>query len=276
MGTYISDLIIFKYLVLEFVMKQTTLRTINSPLNGELKVISDPQYGVYISGGGLDQSGRAVEIIWTETVKEIAKLKQDIGNVLILGLGGGSVAKLIRQKWPKAEIIGVDMDPVIVELGKKYMGLGDLGVDIHIKDAYDYVSDLVIASEAQQSSDPKNKIASSQTSRNDIYDLICVDTYVGDQFPEKFESRKFLENVKKLLTGHSEEAKRPKNLNPNKKRSFAIAQDDKVRGGLAVFNRTYHADFKQNADIFGEKLSQVYSNVDTIYPELNAIYICKP
>jgi spermidine synthase len=88
-----------------------------------------------------------------------------------LGLGGGTVAKLANKYWPKSEIDGVEIDSVMVELGKKYLGLSN--TKVVIQDAYEFIK--------------KNK---------EIYDLVIVDLYVGDKFPKKFEEESFL----KLLT----------------------------------------------------------------------------
>lgn len=243
-------------------MNKYVLETVVSPINGNLNVIQDPTYGIFISGAGLDQSGRAVEIVWRAAIKKAADSRQQVERVLILGLGGGSIAKLVRQYWPGAKIVGVDVDPVIVDLGKKYMGLGELDVDINIADAFEFISQLVTASEAWQSSGFKNEIASSQASHNDNlplkqsklnpksirkFDLICVDTYVGDQFPQKFESVEFLHFVRSVLT----------------------------KSGVAVFNRLYFAEYKKDADDFGNSLKTIFTNVEVICPELNVLYICQ-
>ncbi len=119
------------------------LEELNSKYNGRLKVVKTFGMGTYIQANGLTQSGGIVESIWKSTIRKIKN--QDIKNCLILGLGGGTVAKIIQERWPGVKITGVDIDPVMVELGKKYLGLGD--VQIKIQDAYDFDStgyDLVI------------------------------------------------------------------------------------------------------------------------------------
>ena len=96
---------------------------------------------------------------------------------MIVGLGGGSIAKLVRKNWPQAKITGVDIDPVIVELGKKYMKLDRSNVDIHIEDAEEFIKKQSIK-----------------------YDLICFDTYIQQDFPKKFEALQFIKQVKVLLS----------------------------------------------------------------------------
>ena len=86
---------------------------------------------------------------------------------MILGLGGGTVAKILQKTWPKIKITGVDIDPVMVDLGKKYLGLEN--VKDKIGDAYNF--------------DTKG------------FDLVVVDLYRGDVFPKKFEDEKFLKKL---------------------------------------------------------------------------------
>ncbi len=46
-------------------------------------------------------------------------------SVLLLGLGGGSAARSYRVLWPEAELTGVEIDPGVVEAGRRFMGLPD-------------------------------------------------------------------------------------------------------------------------------------------------------
>lgn len=112
--------------------------------------------GTYIQADGLTQSGGIVEKIWKQTLKKVRRSQIAVHRSLILGLGGGTAAKLIGKFWPKAKITGVEIDPVMIELGKKYLGLDKAKVDIKITDA------------------DKFKFGS--------YDLVIVDTYFGDEF----------------------------------------------------------------------------------------------
>ena len=110
-----------------------------SKFNGDIKVVKSLGFGTYIQAGGLTQSGGIVETIWKSTLRRINHLSnQPINSCLILGLGGGTVAKLIRKKYPEAEIIGVDIDSEMIELGKKYLKLNDYKVKIIIGDALDF------------------------------------------------------------------------------------------------------------------------------------------
>ena len=146
------------------------LEEIKSKFNGDVKVLRSLGYGTYIQVNNLTQSGGVVEAVWKETLRKIREEKKK--SVLILGLGGGTVAKLAKKYWPESEITGIEIDPMIVELGKKYLGLKN--TKIIIQDAYDYIK--------------KNK---------EKYDFVIVDLYVGDEFPKKFEDEKFLKKLTK-------------------------------------------------------------------------------
>lgn len=56
-------------------------------------------------------------------------------SVLILGLGGGTVARQLRALAPHAAITGVDIDPGIVDLARRHMALDALGVEVVVGQA---------------------------------------------------------------------------------------------------------------------------------------------
>lgn len=200
------------------------LEEVESKFNGQIKVVKSLGLGKYIQAGGLTQSGGIVEGIWKETLKKVKG--RSFEKTLILGLGGGSVAKVIHKNWPQAKIVGVDIDGVMVNLGKKHLGLDEDIVEIRIQDAMDSVF-----------------IGLKKKSK---YDLICIDLYNGEVFPEKFESDKFLKNVKKLMS----------------------------EGGVVIFNRLYGSDHRSESMRFGCKLENFFLHVDYIYPQANVALIC--
>lgn len=167
-----------------------TLEKISSSINGEISVME--QFGKRkIVVGGLTQSGPMAEEVWRQAIKEISTLdktrhmpkfgKGTELNILILGLGGGSLVKLIDKYFPQAKIIGVEIDPIMVELGKKYLDLARIkNLEIIIDDA---VSCINISKHLYKK-----------------FDLILVDLYVGDKISENCQSELFLRNIKKFLT----------------------------------------------------------------------------
>jgi spermidine synthase len=190
-----------------------------SKFNGHIKVSRSLGFGTYIQAEGLTQSGGIVGVIWKPTLRKIQKTNSKIQTVLILGLGGGTAAKYVGMYWPDAKIKGIDIDPVMIELGKKYLGLSQMGVEIKIADASEF---------------------------SGKYDLIIIDLYNGDKFPEKFEIPAFLNKIKNSLT----------------------------ENGVAVFNRLYYGEKRPATVKFGNKLMKIFSNVEWYYPEANLMLVC--
>lgn len=194
-----------------------------SKYNGHIKVSRSLGLGTYIQAEGLTQSGGIVGTIWKPVVKKIKKFGLEINSVLILGLGGGTVAKYLKLYFPNVQITGIDIDSMMVELGKKYLGLDQIPITVKIGDAFDYVKNS------------KKK-----------YDLIIIDLYNGDKFPEKFENEKFINSVKEMI----------------------------FETGMVVFNRLYYGDKRPEAVKFGRQLEKKFDEVTWIYPEANLMLLC--
>src|SRR3990172_5122028 len=220
---------------LDFLTGIKILEEVESLINGKLAVVRDLAWGTYIKGGGLTQSGGVAEKVWKTSLKEVKGKRQEVKECLILGLGGGGIAKIVRKNWPASpnrgepdcRIVGVDVYPIIVELGKKYLELDKLDVEIVIQDALDYLT-------------------SHQSPVTNHFDLVCVDMYVGDKVPEKFETENFLNLVRTVLAS----------------------------SGVCVFNRLYYGEKKKEAEEFHIKLIHVFKKVRPVYPEANVMYVC--
>ena len=61
-------------------------------------------------------------------------------SVLVLGLGGGTVARQLRCFLPEVRIVGVEIDEGVVDLARRYLHL-DASVEVHVKDAYDFLAE---------------------------------------------------------------------------------------------------------------------------------------
>lgn len=152
------------------------IEEVQSEINGKIQIVGGFP-GPRILAGGISQSGYLVKKIWEIAVKRIKKDKPRVDSVLILGLGGGSAAELIAKYYPGARITGLDIDPVMVDMGKKYLKLGDIeNLKIVIADARSWVK--------------KNKVK---------YDIILIDLFQGTKIPEEFYQEDFLEDAQKIL-----------------------------------------------------------------------------
>ena len=150
-----------------------------SPINGKIQVIEDV-FGRRLVVEGLTQSGGQVKRVWKKALETISNFQFPISNILILGLGAGTLAKLISQKWQGVKITAVEIDPKIVEIGKKYFDLDKIPkLKIVLADAAQFVSKLEI--------------------KNLKFEIIFTDLYLGDQFPPQCETINFLKNLKSLL-----------------------------------------------------------------------------
>lgn len=166
----------------KFFKGYTILEETESRFNGQIQVQEDLFGRRRLLVGGLTQSGRAVENIWQKAIQQFGNLT--IGNCLILGLGAGNAAKIINKYFPKAKITGVEIDPEIILLGKKYFGLDKIkNLKIEMKNALTWVG-----------------ICSDDSNHdNKKFDVILVDLFLGDYYPKEAENEKFLSEVKKLL-----------------------------------------------------------------------------
>jgi spermidine synthase len=159
-----------------------TIDTQTSQINGEIKVIKF--FGTYrIVSGGFTQSGGLIRAIWKKVLKRI-KTEKNISkpNILILGFGAGSAAQVIHKLWPNAKITGLELDPVMIKLAKKYFKINSIpDLTIINQDAIKWV----------------NKKAKGKSKK---FDLILVDLYIGGELPIESTDIIFLKAVKDLLT----------------------------------------------------------------------------
>ena len=60
-------------------------------------------------------------------------------SILILGLGGGSVARVARALAPKARIVGVELGSEVVDIARRRLDLDALSLDVRIGDAREFL-----------------------------------------------------------------------------------------------------------------------------------------
>lgn len=95
----------------------------------------------------------------------------------MIGLGGGSISMYISRFIPDARIDTVDIDPVVIELAKKYFGIRETEkVRYFAADGRGFVEQA------------KEK-----------YDLILLDAYDGGTVPSHLMTMEFYELVKQRL-----------------------------------------------------------------------------
>jgi spermidine synthase len=60
--------------------------------------------------------------------------------ILMLGLGGGSAARVARALAPRARIVGVELGAEVVDIARRHLDLDALRLDVRIADARDFLS----------------------------------------------------------------------------------------------------------------------------------------
>lgn len=121
---------------------------------------------------GSRQSGKYVEWLWKKTLSEF-NLGSDFNNILVLGVAGGTVIGLLHTMYPDCRITGVDIDPQMIEIGKRFFGL-------------DTIPNLTLVC-----ADAKKFIEKKLH-----FDLIIVDVFTGRHIPEFVGNKKFLTTLK--------------------------------------------------------------------------------
>ena len=99
-----------------------------------------------------------------------------INKALILGLGAGTIARLLLEKNPECQILGVDNSLEVIQASKDYLALDRLKVDLRIADAFEFIHEI-----------------------EEKFDLIIVDLFIGPLFPLKILTPKFLKRCHQLL-----------------------------------------------------------------------------
>lgn len=208
---------------------------VDSKLNGKVRVVEVGKTRKLIANNVLQSvneaspscpkifSGKAAELI----VREAPNAKR----ILMLGLGGGTVASILSKKLPEAQIVSVEFDPVMVDIAKKYFGLDSIN------------NHRVIEADALRVVVEPEEFDLAQGS----FDVLFVDIFVGDQYPDLGRTGNFIAALKRLVTS----------------------------GGLIVFNRIYTEEHQEDVNNFvnqveeflGDTKSEVvagYTNSDNI------------
>jgi spermidine synthase len=99
-------------------------------------------------------------------------------NALILGLGGGTIAALLTQRYGPLPIVGVERDPAVAWLARHAFGLDRLpNVRVVVVNAFTFVHEC-----------------------RDPYDTICVDLYVAGKMVHGVLAAPFLRDVARILS----------------------------------------------------------------------------
>lgn len=156
------------------------------PVNIEKRIGTDVQTleinyykGKYLlDGEKVNYSFGSLYQIFLAAFKHYKINEKPIKNVLILGFGAGSVAHILQNDFNlNCNITGVEIDPVVLELGHKYFHIESLpNTEVFCEDAFSFL-------------------------QNDTqsYDLIVVDIFIEKRVPIQFLKPEFIYLIKNRL-----------------------------------------------------------------------------
>ncbi len=157
--------------------KEKVIETFDSEVNPLLEVaLINGRY--QLNAGSVNYSFGPLHDAFRRYFKKDQPIINSDSEVLLLGLGAGSVANIIRNELElDCPITGVDIDPAVIEAARKHFALDKLsGLRVVISDAYAFAIEC-----------------------KEAYDFIVFDIYIDDKVPVKFETLKFVRMLSKLL-----------------------------------------------------------------------------
>ena len=108
-------------------------------------------------------------------------LKQDPEDILVIGLGGGSIPMTFADLFPNAKIDVVEIDEAVVRVAEEYFYYSDTdNMTVYVDDGRPFIKRAGI--------------------RGQKYDYIVLDAFSGDYIPEHMLTREFLEEVKTIMS----------------------------------------------------------------------------
>jgi len=123
---------------------------------------------------------------WGRCARKIAQLRPVLRSVLILGLGGGTLAWLLCQRTKPDRIVGVELDAEVIDLGRRYFYLDAVpGLEIVQADAAEWLRTQV-----------KEQASSTNPPR---FDLIASDLFFQGVTPPACDTAEFFAHASTLL-----------------------------------------------------------------------------
>lgn len=101
-------------------------------------------------------------------------------NVLIIGLGGGTLSNVIHELYPAANIHNIEIDPAVLKVARDYFNFIETdNVTSSVQDGRIFIKRAAI--------------------KKQKYDWIILDAFNGDYIPEHLLTKEFFEEVKSVL-----------------------------------------------------------------------------
>lgn len=159
--------------LLSYILPRTVAR-LSSRHNRDIRVIEENgSYKLLVNGSR--QSGEYIRMLWQEAFASFHIYPSPaFKRILVLGVAGGTVIRLLQAIFPDAAITGVDIDRKMIDIGKKFFGLKN--VTLVAEDAFTFIQ------------------------KPGQWDLIIVDVYKGAEIPAFIGDDRFVTYLSQRLT----------------------------------------------------------------------------
>lgn len=173
---------VFTEIVLPTVLFETT-----SKLSGKVSVVEKGHTRKLIVNGVTQSvnasSPNAKRMCFGKVVDVIFNSLEEPHRVLLLGLGGGTIPRLLAERFPGIYIVSVELDPVVADIARKYFDVESIpNHRIIVDDAL-----RVVTSPEEFGLSPEE------------FDVVITDIFVGEHYPELGNSGSFFAGVKRFL-----------------------------------------------------------------------------
>ena len=160
---------------------------IQSELNGRVRIVDVGSTRKMIVDNTIQSinpdSPSCSKLYWGQLVRSLKERFPEVEKILVLGMGGGTIAHLISRNYPGVEITSVEYDEEMVDIAKKYFNVESI---------------------------PNHKIIREDALRvvvepeeYDIalggFDVLIVDVLNGDKYPDLGRTGNFIAAVKRLV-----------------------------------------------------------------------------
>ncbi len=122
-------------------------------------------------------------LYWGKVIQILKENFPTLENVLLLGLGGGTLVHLISNNFPNVHITSVELDPIMVDIANNYFDVDKIpNHKVIVEDALRVVVEpLRYGLQGME------------------FNALIVDIYVGEKYPDLGKSGNFISAVKSLI-----------------------------------------------------------------------------
>ncbi|MBO0792403.1 MAG: fused MFS/spermidine synthase [Ktedonobacteraceae bacterium] len=103
--------------------------------------------------------------------------KQQLKRVGIIGLAGGTIAHQFTQVYGPVQIDGVEIDPAIVDVGRKFFGMNEPNLNVYTQDGRAFL-----------------------TTTHEKYDVVAIDAFQQPYIPFQLTTREFFSEIRDHLS----------------------------------------------------------------------------